>query len=207
MAKLYGYLGAMNSGKSAHLLMNVHNYESNGKKIVILKPKSATREDAGFVKTRVGLQHECVEVDKDESIVKTILKEFNFGEVFDIDCIFVDEVHFLTREQIIQLTILVDEYDIPVVCYGLKNSYVSSCIFEGTMELLFQANTIYELKSTCELCNSKATHHIREVDGKVIRTGEALIVGDVGEAKSERYMSVCRKCYYDYRGTENNNKK
>lgn len=206
MAKLSVYLGAMNSGKSAHLLMNVHNYESNGKKIVIVKPKSATREDAGFVKTRIGLQHECIEVNSEDNVIDTVFKELSFGQSINIDCIFVDEAHFLTREQIVQLTILIDEYEIPVVAYGLKNSYVASCIFEGTQELLYQANNVYEIKSTCELCNSKATHHIREVDGQVIRTGESLIVGDVGEAKSERYMSVCRKCYYDYEGSGNNDK-
>lgn len=191
MAKLYMYHGVMSSSKSASLLMNVHNYENQGKNIVILKPSKNTRDDKGIVSSRVGISHSAIEINSDDNIIK-VIKEIDAAK--ELDCIFIDEAHMFTVKQIRQLTYIVDNLNINVITYGLKNSYIDGKIFDSIQELLFQANAIYEIKSTCHFCNNKASHHLKQVNGKFIYNGDEIIVGDiVGE---EKYISVCRKCYY-----------
>lgn len=192
MAKLYMYHGVMSSSKSASLLMNVHNYESQGKNVIILKPSRNTRDNEGVVSSRVGISHSATEIHSEDNIIE-IIKDHHSNK--PLDCIFVDEVHMFTVKQIRQLVYIVDNLYINVICYGLKNSYIDGKIFDSVQELLFQANAIYEIKSTCFFCNSKATHHLRQVNGKYVYNGEEIAVGDVvGE---ERYVSCCRKHYYN----------
>lgn len=194
MAKLYFYYGAMNSGKTASLLINVHNYEEQGKNILILKPKSSSRENKGIVSSRIGLSHKALEFEDNDNLYYTLKQYVNDYKV-NIDCIFVDEINFATRKQVRELVAVVDILNISVICYGLKNSYVDGELFESVKELLYQANSVMEIKSVCTFCNSKATHHLRVVNGKVIRDGNKKIVGDIKES-DEQYISVCRKCYY-----------
>lgn len=193
MSKLYFYFGAMNSSKSASLLMNVHNYESQGKNVLILKPSKNIRDSEGVVSSRVGISHLAIEVSTDKNIVE-ILEQNNNSK--KIDCIFVDEVHMFTVEQIRQLVYIVDKLNINIITYGLKNSYVSGKVFEPIQELLFQANSIYEIKSTCNFCNSKATHNLRVVDSKPVYDGEMINCGDT-KPTSDYYIPVCRKHYYN----------
>lgn len=192
MAKLYFYMGAMSSSKSASLLMNVHNYESQGKNVLILKPSKNTRDNKGIVSSRVGISHSAIEINSEENIIEIIEKQHSSKR---LDCIFIDEIHMFTVKQIRQLVHIVDNLRINVITYGLKNSYIDGKIFDSVQELLFQANSIYEIKSTCAFCNAKATHHLRSVGGKYTYSGDEIVVGDVvGE---EKYISVCRKHYYD----------
>lgn len=191
MSKLYFYMGSMNSSKSASLLMNVHNYENQGKNVVILKPSINTRDNEGVVSSRVGISHSAIEVKGDDNIIEVIRKHNDKK----LDCIFVDEVHMFTVKQIRQLVYVVDELNINVITYGLKNSYIDGKIFDSIQELLFQANAVYEIKSVCTYCNQKATHHLRSINGKYTYTGDEIVVGDtVGE---EKYISVCRRHYYN----------
>ena len=192
MSKLYFYMGSMNSSKSASLLMNVHNYETQGKNVVILKPSKNTRDNEGVVSSRVGISHSAIEIHSEDNIIEIVKKHNNNKK---LDCIFVDEVHMFTVKQIRQLVYVVDELNINVITYGLKNSYIDGKIFDSIQELLFQANAVYEIKSVCTYCNQKATHHLRSINGKYTYTGDEIVVGDtVGE---EKYISVCRRCYYN----------
>lgn len=193
MAKVYFYFGAMSSSKSANLLMNVYNYEQQGKNVLLLKPTFDTRSGEGLIKSRVGLQHKATEFNENNNLV-TIVGNYRIANNKKPDCIFVDEVHFATKEHIRQLVAIADDLDINVICYGLKNSYTGE-LFDSIQVLLAEANNVYEIKSSCEFCNSKATHHLRVIDGVVVRSGEQNIVGDtVGE---EKYISVCRKHWYN----------
>lgn len=193
MSKLYFYFGAMNSSKSASLLMNVHNYENQGKNVLILKPSKDIRESRGVVSSRVGISHSAIEVSTDENIIEILEQNNNFQK---IDCIFVDEVHMFTVKQIRELVYIVDYLNINVITYGLKNSYISGKIFDSIQELLFQTNSMYEIKSTCNFCNSKATHNLRVVDDKPIYSGEIINCGDT-KSNSDYYIPVCRKHYYN----------
>ncbi|WP_195966767.1 thymidine kinase [Clostridium sp. 1001283B150210_160208_E6] len=192
MAKLYFYFGAMNSGKSLSLLSNVYNYEQQNKNVLLLKPTFDVRSGEGLIKSRVGLQHKATEFNDNNNLI-TIVENYKVITGATPDCVFVDEVHFATKEHIKQLVSIVDDLEINVICYGLKNSYTGE-LFDSIKVLLAEANSVYEIKSSCEFCNSKATHHLRVVDGKIIRGGEQNIVGDIqGE---EKYISVCRKHWY-----------
>lgn len=191
MAKLYVYYGAMNSGKSLSLLANVHTYEEQGKITFLMKPSFDTRGEQGSIDSRIGISHPCYSFGKEEDLRTIVLKQMRAK----IDCIFIDESHFMSREQASQVVDIVDNLGINIICYGLKNSYVDNEIFDSMQVLMFQANNIYEIKSSCQWCNSKATHHLRVVNGTPIRSGTQNIVGDIeGE---EKYISCCRKHYYN----------
>ena len=192
MAKLYFYFGAMNSGKSLSLLSNVYNYEQQNKKVLLLKPTFDVRSGEGLIKSRVGLQHQATEFNDNNNLI-TIVENYKVINGINPDCIFVDEVHFATKEHIKQLVSIVDDLGINVICYGLKNSYTGE-LFDSIKVLLAEANSVYEIKSSCEFCNSKATHHLRIVNNQIIRGGEQNIVGDI--LGDERYISVCRKHWY-----------
>ena len=198
MAKLYVYYGAMNSGKSLNLLANVHTYEEQGKNVLLMKPSFDSRSGLGIIDSRVGISHNCFSFDDEEDIadiVSDYIIDLDIKDKGTIDCIFIDEAQFMTREQVKQVVEIVDDYGINVICYGLKNSYVDGVIFDSMQELMYQANNIYEIKSSCQWCNSKATHHLRVVDGVPVRDGRQNIVGDVkGE---DKYISCCRKHYYN----------
>lgn len=197
-SKLYFYYGAMASSKSASLLMNVWNYEQQGKQVILLKPSFDTRSEEGQIQSRVGISHAAIEFTKEDNLLDIICSKLQ--ELHYIDCIFIDEVHFATREQVKQLADVVDRLGINVIAYGLKNSYIDGVIFDSVQELIYQCNSMYEIKSTCQWCNSKATHHVRLVNDVPVRNGEENIVGDVdGE---EKYVSVCRYHYYNIRNKE-----
>lgn len=192
MAKLYFYFGTMNSGKSLSLLSNVYNYEQQNKNVLLLKPTFDVRSGEGLIKSRVGLEHKATEFNDNNNLI-TIVENYKIINGTTPDCVFVDEVHFATKEHIKQLVSIVDDLGINVICYGLKNSYTGE-LFDSIKVLLAEANSVYEIKSSCEFCNSKATHHLRIVNNQIIRGGEQNIVGDIqGE---EKYISVCRKHWY-----------
>lgn len=192
MAKLYFYFGTMNSGKSLSLLSNVYNYEQQNKNVLLLKPTFDVRSGEGLIKSRVGLEHKATEFNDNNNLI-TIVENYKIINGTTPDCVFVDEVHFATKEHIKQLVSIVDDLEINVICYGLKNSYTGE-LFDSIKVLLTEANSVYEIKSSCEFCNSKATHHLRIVNNQIIRGGEQNIVGDIqGE---EKYISVCRKHWY-----------
>ena len=198
MGKLYLYTGCMNSGKSLNLLANVHTYEEQGKNVLLMKPSFDTRSGLGTIDSRIGICHNCFSFDDEENIADVVsdyIKDLEIKGKGTIDCVFIDEAQFMTREQVKQVVKIVDDYEINVICYGLKNSYVDGVIFDSMQELIYQANNIYEIKSSCQWCNSKATHHLRVVDGVPIRDGRQNIVGDV--KGGDRYISCCRKHYYN----------
>lgn len=182
----------MNCGKSLHLLSNVHNYEQQGKRVVLLKPMLDTRNHKGEICSRVGISHSAIEFSEYDNLFNIIERE----NTSNIDCVFVDEIHFATRDQIKQLVSVCDVLNINVITFGLKNSYADSCIFEGVQELLYHANSIMEIKSTCEMCNSKATHSIRILEGKPVYEGNIINCGDVKKT-DDYYLSVCRKHYFN----------
>lgn len=192
MAKLYFYFGAMNSGKSLSLLSNVYNYEQQNKNVLLLKPTFDVRSGEGLIKSRVGLQHKATEFNDNNNLI-TIVENYKVITGATPDCVFVDEVHFATKEHIKQLVSIVDDLEINVICYGLKNSYTGE-LFDSIKVLLVETNSVYEIKSSCEFCNSKATHHLRIVNNQIIKGGEQNIVGDI--LGDEKYISVCRKHWY-----------
>lgn len=186
-SKLYFYYSVMNSGKSAHIIMQVHNLREQGKKVVVMKPRLDTR-DVGVIRSRA-LQTELATrlIDGDTNIFEAIESISRHG----IDYIFVDEVSFLTTEHIEQLADIADVLQIPVFCYGLLTDYKSQ-LFEGSKRLIELSDSIRELKSPCIKCGRKATMHLRKLNDEYVFDGESIQVGDIDE-----YESVCRSCYQE----------
>ena len=204
MAKFYFKYGVMNSSKTANLLMVAHNYESQGRRILCLKSALDTRwadsEDIkkGKIESRaIPSPHECELISPTENIFN-IIKQFNNETILKyshgLSAVLVDEAQFLTKEQVKELSLVVEKLNIDVICFGLKNTYIDGELFEGTAALLYYATSIEEIKTICKYCNRKATMNLRIVNGKAIYSGDSLAIGDVVEG-SDTYAQVC---YHHY---------
>lgn len=185
MAQLFFKYGAMNSGKSIEILKVAHNYEEQGKKTRLLTSGLDDRVAVGTVASRIGLEKEAIPVFFDTNILNELEHEKQ-----DLDCILVDEAQFLTKEHVLQLVTIVDEWEIPVMAFGLKNDFRNE-LFEGSKNLLIYADKIEEIKTTCWFCRKKATMNLRLVDGKPVYEGEQIQIGG-----NEAYQSVCRYHYF-----------
>lgn len=182
----------MNSGKSLDLLKTAHNYESQGKKVLVFTSDKDTRykdinnnDFKGIIKTRIGLQREAL-------LLERFLKNYNYLEDIkegNYDCILVDEAQFLPREAILALVGVVDKLKVPVICYGLKNDFRNQ-LFEGSEALLIFADKIQEIKTVCTYCDRKATMNMRIMNGKPEFDGAQIQMGG-----NESYVPVCRQCY------------
>ena len=175
MAKLYFRYGAMGSSKTANAVMVQYNYRERGCEVLMLKPKLENRDGATIVRSRCGLEAQCRFVEDLDSI-----------SLDGISCVIVDEAHFLTSAQVRRLVDIVDERDIPVICYGLRTDFRGE-LFEGSRELLCWADTIEEIKTIC-WCGKKAICNARVVNGRVVKEGDQILLGG-----SSQYVSLCRK--------------
>lgn len=193
MAQLFYQYGCMNSSKSATLLMVAHNYESQGKKVLLFTPDVDDRSGVGVIASRVGINKKAHALSKDEDVFEIVKEKVNENNSEKIHCVLVDESQFLTREHVIQLTLVVDKLNIPVMCYGLKNDFKNN-LFEGSEALLVHADKIIEIKTICSKreCGEKAIMNLRLSDGEPVYEGQQVQIGD------EEYLPVCRKHYFDY---------
>lgn len=191
MAKLYFNYGAMQSSKSANLLMVAHNYESQGKEVLLLTPAIDDRRDVGVIHSRVGIESYAYAIFKEDNLLDIVNEDLKEGT--EINCILVDESQFLTREHVIQLSEIADYFNIPVMCYGLKNDFQNR-LFEGSETLLLYADKIQEIKTICakDRCGKKAIMNLRLNDGTPVYDGLQIQIGD------EEYVPVCRKHYHEY---------
>ncbi|MBH0162070.1 thymidine kinase [Fictibacillus sp. 26RED30] len=184
MAQLFFKYGAMNSGKSIEIIKVAHNYEEQNKKVLIFTSSIDNRDEVGVVSSRIGFRREAIPVYSNTNIY-SIVKDNEHKPA----CVLVDECQFLEKEHIIQLTKIVDELDIPVMGFGLKNDFQNE-LFEGSKYMLLYADKIEEMKTICWFCERKATMALRVEDGKPIYTGEQIKVGG-----NDAYYPVCRKCH------------
>ncbi|MBQ8313286.1 MAG: thymidine kinase [Clostridia bacterium] len=175
MAKLYFRYGAMGSSKTANAIMVQYNYQERGQKVLMVKPQLDNRDGARTVLSRCGLKTECV-----------FMEEVPGMSLQGYDCVIVDEAQFLTKEQVAHLVKIVDEMNIPVICYGLRADFQGN-FFEGSQWLMAWADTIEEVKTIC-WCGRKATCNARVMNGKVIKEGDQILLGG-----NSQYVSLCRK--------------
>lgn len=178
VAKLYFYYGAMNSSKTANALMTHFNYEEVGQKALLCKTEADTRDGERTIRSRIGLEMECVLLKELQLMTEKQIREY--------DCIIVDEVQFATPEQIDFLSNLVDFYDVPVVCYGLRADFQNN-LFPGSQRLIAIADTISEIKTVC-WCGKKATCNARYNENGIVRDGEQVLLG-----ANDNYVALCRK--------------
>ncbi len=175
MAKLYFRYGAMGSSKTANAIMVQYNYRERGQNALMLKPRLDSRDGEKIVGSRSGLSASCEYVEDLDSI-----------DLSAYDCVIVDEAQFLTKAQVQRLVDIVDEMGIPVICYGLRADFQGN-LFEGSHWLLAWADTIEEIKTVC-WCGRKATCNARVADGKVLKSGEQIVLGG-----NESYVALCRR--------------
>jgi len=184
MAQLFFKYGAMNSGKTIEILKVAHNYEEQNKPVVLMTSGLDTRDDIGVVSSRIGLRREAIPIFHETNVYE-IIKEMNEKPY----CVLVDESQFLEQRHVIQFAQVVDELDIPVMAFGLKNDFKNE-LFEGSKYLLLYADKIEELKTICWFCHKKATMNLRMDNGIPVYTGEQIQIGG-----NEAYFPVCRKHY------------
>ncbi|WP_341478885.1 thymidine kinase [Clostridium sporogenes] len=189
IAQFYYKYGTMDSSKTANLLMAVHSYETKGDKVLILKPKTDTRSKSNIIESRIGLSHPCMDIHNNFDIL-----DYVTGSKDKIDAVFIDECQWLTLNQIIDLCRIVDTLNIPVLAYGLKNSYVKNELLEGAKYLLYYADKIEEIKNVCVYCGKKAIMNLRILNDNPIYNGNTTHIGDIKETK-DYYIPVCRNHY------------
>ena len=185
MAKLYFRYGGMGSSKSAQALITKFNYEEKGMRVWLLKPSVDTRDGADLVKSRIGLG-EKADVVTPEMDLFQIFRERE-REFYDV--IIADEAQFFMPAQIEQLRDIVDAYNVPVLCFGLRTDFRTK-MFPGSKRLLELADSITELKTVCA-CGSKAIVNARlDQEGNVVTDGAQVFLGG-----NESYRAMCYKCW------------
>lgn len=189
MAQLYFYYSAMNAGKSTSLLQSSYNYRERGMNTLVMTASIDDRYGVGKVASRIGLETEALVFASDDNLANMI--EASLKEQ-PLHCILIDESQFLSKEQVKQLTHVVDNLDIPVLCYGLKTDFQGE-LFTGSQYLVAWADKLVELKTICH-CGRKANMVVRlDGEGKPMQEGEQVAIGG-----NESYESVCRKHFREF---------
>lgn len=183
MAKLYFKYGAMGSSKSAQVLITKFNYEERGMKVWLLKPATDNRNGVEVIQSRIGLREEADVLKPEDSLLT------RFKALQRVDVVITDESQFFTEEQIDDLRYIVDNFDIPVLCFGLRTDFRTK-LFPGSLKLFEVADSISEIKTICS-CGSKAIVNARiNSEGKVLSEGEQVFIGG-----NESYIAMCHKCW------------
>lgn len=189
MAKLHYFHGPMGSSKSAQLLMTRFNYMEKGRAVWLIKPSVDTRDGKTIVKSRIGLEAEADVIHPGDNIWMIFFEKHTSG--CSPDVIIADECQFLTKEHICQLRDIVSEYNIPVLCYGLRTDFQCN-LFPGSEALFALADEIEEIRSICS-CGNKAIVNARlDEIGNVVTEGKQIELGG-----NDKYVSMCWKCYSD----------
>lgn len=184
MAKLYFKYGAMGSSKTAQALITKFNYEERGMRVWLIKPATDVRDGAETLSSRIGLSASCRAIDKSEQISEVL-----DSETEGINVIIADESQFFTEKQIDELREIVNERDIPVLCFGLRTDFLTR-LFPGSKRLLEIADELSEIKTMCE-CGKKATVTARiDSTGKIVTAGRQVVLGG-----NDRYIAMCHKCF------------
>ena len=183
MAKLYFKYGAMGSSKSAQALITQFNYEELGMTVWLIKPSVDTRDGADVIRSRIGLERTAQIITPEQDIVE------EYKRAGKCDVIISDEAQFFTPAQIDQLRTLVDEEDVPVLCFGLRTDFLTH-FFPGAQRLMELADSITEIKTVCA-CGRKATVNAR-IDGRghIVTEGSQILLGG-----NDSYVAMCHKCW------------
>lgn len=184
MAKLYFKYGAMGSSKTAQALITKYNYEENDMKVWLIKPSADTRDGAAIIRSRIGLEAKCEIATPDTDIYE----RFRATRMGECDVIIADECQFLTISQIDQLRAIVNDFSVPVLCFGLRTDFQTK-LFPGSLRLMELADCIEEIKTMCD-CGAKATVNARISDGYIVTEGAQVVLGG-----NDCYIAMCHRCY------------
>ncbi len=187
MSKLYFRYGAMNCGKSSALMQVAYNYESNNKNVFVIKSEIDTKAN-DCLSSRIGLKRKVdLLLKKNESL------ENYYDKLKKVDCILVDEAQFLSENEVDELYFVTKEFNVPVICYGLKTDFKSN-LFTGSKRLLELSDELNELITICR-CGKRAKFNARFVDDKFTLDGETVSID--GSSLNIKYIPLCGKCYLE----------
>ena len=183
MAKLYFKYGAMGSSKSAQALITQFNYEEVGMSVWLIKPSVDDRDGADVIRSRIGLERHAQVITPEDDIYAA------FERAGGADVIIADEAQFFTPEQIDQLRAIVDEKDVPVLCFGPRTDFLTHFV-PGARRLMELADSLTEIKTICA-CGSKATVNARlDETGRIVTEGGQILLGG-----NDRYVAMCHRCW------------
>ena len=184
MAKLYFKYGAMGSSKTAQALITKFNYEERGMKVWLIKPALDTRDGEAVIRSRIGLEAQCFPIGREVDLLALYREAYT-----DYSVIIADECQFFTTAQVDALRTIVNDYNIPVLCFGLRTDFLTHT-FEGSHRLFEIADSISEVKTVCE-CGSKAIVNARiDENGKIVTEGGQIMLGG-----NDSYVAMCHKCW------------
>ncbi len=184
MAKLYFKYGAMGSSKTAQALITKFNYEERNMKVWLIKPDIDDRDGKNILRSRIGLNAECDVISPEDNIFDIFKAEHS-----DVDVVITDECQFFTKSHIEQLRKIVDECNVPVMCYGLRADFISN-LFTGSKRLFELADSIAEIKTVCS-CGEKAIINARlDSNGNVVTEGNQVLLGS-----NDKYIAMCHRCW------------
>jgi len=193
MSQLFFRYGAMSSGKTIEILKVAHNYEAQGRKIALMTSGLDNRSGVGTVASRIGLHRKAIPITEDMNLF-TYIEKMNSHDLADgkgkLACVLIDEAQFLKRHHVLECAKIVDEFNIPVMAFGLKNDFQNH-LFEGSENLLIFADKIEEMKTICHYCGHKAIMNLRVNNGKPVYEGEQVQIGG-----DDIYYPVCRYHYF-----------
>ena len=184
MAKLYFFYGAMGSSKSANALMVEYNYRERGQKVLLAKTNIDTRDGVNLIHSRIGLSRQCVLLSDVCSMSDEQIRSY--------DAVIVDEIQFAKTDKVDFLAHIVDDLDVPVMCYGLRSDFQSH-LFEGSRRILEICDEIKEIKTMC-WCGRKATCNARYNENGIVREGAQVMLG-----ANDEYIALCRKHFNEGR--------
>lgn len=182
MAKIYFRFGAMNCGKTTSLLQVAHNYEENGMKVIVIKP-SIDKKAGENIQSRLGIERKVDYLLNPNDTIR------NNIDLEHLNCILVDEVQFMRKEQIRELWIISKICDIPVICYGLKTNFKGE-LFEGSKALIEISDELEELTTICK-CGKKAKFNARLENGEYVNIGDEVAIDGI----DAKYEPLCGECY------------
>ena len=195
MAKLYFYYSAMNAGKSTTLLQSAYNYEERGMNVMLFTPLIDDREAAGVISSRIGLTREARVFDRDTDLFQEIGEQHARDTVH---CVLFDEAQFLQPAQVLQLTLVCDRLQIPVLCYGIRTDFRGEP-FPGSKYLLAWAEELTEIKTVCH-SGRKATMNARmDPRGQQVTEGEQIDIGHHYVAMSRPEFDLLKVSPIEYR--------
>lgn len=190
--KLYFRYGTMGSAKTAILLTTAYNFEERGMSYLCMKPVVDTREKDNVIKSRIGIERRCEWIYRDTDLYQFAMEMYE-RDMTVVDWFLIDEAQFLSEAQVDQLSRIVDDFGSNVICYGLRTDFQSH-LFEGSRRLFEIADTIDEIKSTCN-CGRKTIVNARiDQKGEIVDVGAQVEIGG-----DDRYIAVCRKCWRNRR--------
>ncbi|MCV3296477.1 MAG: thymidine kinase [Oenococcus sp.] len=185
MTQLFFEYGAMGSGKTIEILKVAHNYESQGKKVLLMTPDVDDRAGVGIIASRIGLKREAIAIHKKDNLFDEVAKNTEA-----ISAVLIDEAQFLSAAQVDQLAEVVDDLNIPVMTFGLRQDAFNH-LFPGSQRLFEIADKLEEMKTICTFCGKKAITQLRIVNGKPQYAGDQVFIGG-----DEAYVPVCRKHWH-----------